>query len=310
VHDASPNGSKARGVTYLDSRGEEVFQPAELVFLASWTLNNSRLLLLSQVGEPYNPASGKGTLGRNLTHQVFFSAATAFFEKPLNRFMGAGAAGIRTSDLDGDVFDHSQLPFLRGGTFEVLSLGYRPIANFGVVPQTVKAGWGSEWKKAALHYYDRTGSITFQGEHLAYKGNYMDLDPTYPDQFGDPLLRLTLDWRENERRMAEFVTTKAVEITHAMGAREVNPFPGLRRYDTTRYQSSHVQGGAIMGSSPDRSVVNPYLQHWQVSNLFVLGASAFPQNASANPTPTILALTYRTADAIVNQYLKNHGALA
>jgi gluconate 2-dehydrogenase alpha chain len=65
-----------------------------------------------------------------------------------------------------------------------------------------------------------------------------------------------------------------------------------------------------MGSFPDRSVVNPYLQHGQVSNLFVLGASAFPQNASANPTPTILALTYRTADAIVNRYLKNPTALA
>ncbi|HEY6386048.1 MAG TPA: GMC oxidoreductase [Candidatus Acidoferrum sp.] len=61
--------------------------------------------------------------------------------------------------------------------------------------------------------------------------------------------------------------------------------------------------------SPDRSVLNRYLQHWKVSKLFVLGASAFPKNASANPTPTILALTYRTADAIVNRYLKNPAPL-
>ena len=145
---------------------------------------------------------------------------------------------------------------------------------------------------------------------MAYKGNYMDLDPTYKDHFGDPFLRLTLDWRDNERRMAEFAISKAVEIARAMGAKEVTPFPGLRSYDATRYQSSHIQGGTIMGTSPDRSVVNSYLQHWEVSNLFVLGASAFPQNASANPTPTILALTYRTADAIVNRYLKNPAALA
>jgi gluconate 2-dehydrogenase alpha chain len=65
-----------------------------------------------------------------------------------------------------------------------------------------------------------------------------------------------------------------------------------------------------MGSSPERSVVNPYLQHWQLLNLFVLGASSFPQNASANSTPTILALTYRTADAIVDRYLKNPAPLA
>jgi len=138
----------------------------------------------------------------------------------------------------------------------------------------------------------------------------MDLDPTYKDRFGAPLLRLTLDWRDNERRMAEFAIPKAVEIARALGAKEVTPFRGLRSYDATRYQSSHIQGGTIMGTSPDRSVVNSYLQHWEVSNLFVLGASAFPQNASANPTPTILALTYRTADAIVNRYLKNPAALA
>jgi gluconate 2-dehydrogenase alpha chain len=310
VHETTQSRGMARGVTYIDASGEDVFQPAELIFLASWTLNNTRLLLLSQVGEPYNPVSGKGTVGRNLTHQVFFPAATAFFDKPLNRFMGSGAAGICISDLDGDLFDHGGLPFLRGGILQVLSLGFRPIANFGVVPETVKANWGSEWKKAAQHYYDGTGSIGFSGEHLAYKGNYMDLDPTYKDHFGDPLLRLTLDWRENERRMAEFATAKAVEIAREMGAKEVTPFPGLRSYDATRYQSTHVQGGAIMGTSPDRSVVNPYLQHWQVSNLFVLGASSFPQNASANPTPTILALTYRTADAIVDRYLKNPATLA
>ena len=310
VHDDTQSGGRARGVTYIDARGEEVFQPAELVFLASWTLNNTRLLLLSGIGEPYNAQTGKGTAGRNLTHQVCLPAATAFFDQPLNRFMGSGATAICVSDFDGDAFDHSGLPFLRGGTLFGLSLGFRPIANFGVIPQNVKATWGSEWKKAALHCYDRTGSIVFSGEHLAYKGNCMDLDPTYQDHFGDPLLRLTLDWRENERRMAEFATAKAMEIARAMGAKEVTPFSGLRSYDATRYQFTHIQGGTIIGSSPDRSVVNAYLQHWQMSNLFILGASSFPQNASANPTPTLMALAYRAADAVVNRYLKNPAALA
>jgi gluconate 2-dehydrogenase alpha chain len=281
-----------------------------LIFLASWTLNNTRLLLLSGIGEAYVPATGKGTVGRNLTHQVIFSAATAFFEKPLNRFMGSGASGMMFSDLDGDLFDHSRLSFLRGGTMGGRSARSLPISECGVVPKSMKATWGSEWKKAALHYYDRTGRIGFSGEHLAYKGNYMDLDPTYKDGLGDPLLRLTLDWRENERKMAEYATAKAVEIAREMGAKEVNPFPGLRSYDATRYQSSHIQGGTIMGTVPERSVLNPHLQHWQVSNLFVLGASAFPQNAAANPTPTILALTYRTADAVIDRYLKNPSALA
>jgi gluconate 2-dehydrogenase alpha chain len=310
VHDGPKNKARACGVTYVEASGQEVFQPAELVFLASWTLNNTRLLLLSGIGQAYDPASGKGTLGRNLTHQVIISAATAFFEKPLNRFMGSGASGMMFSDLDGDIFDHGKLRFLRGGVLVARTARSLPISECGVVPKSVKATWGSEWKKAALHFYDRIGRINFSGEHLAYKGNYMDLDPVYKDHFGDPLLRLTLDWRENERKMAEFMIPKAVELARTMGAKEVTPFLGLRSYDATRYQSSHIQGGTIMGSSEVDSVLNPCLQHWRLSNLFVLGASAFPQNASANPTPTVLALTYRTADAVLNRYLKQPGPLA
>jgi gluconate 2-dehydrogenase alpha chain len=250
IYGTAGSGKRAQGVTYLDDKGEEIFQPAELVFLASWTLNNTRLLLLSGIGEPYNAQSGKGTVGRNLTHQVAIGAATAFFEKPLNRFMGSGAAGVCISDFDGDLFDHSGLPFLRGGTLLAQSMGYRPIANFGILPPSVKAGWGSDWKKAALEYYDRTGFIGFSGEHLAYKGNYMDLDPTYKDRFGDPLLRFTINWGENERKMADFVTPKAVELARAMGAKEVSSFPGLKNYDANRYQFTHIQGGTIMGTLP------------------------------------------------------------
>ena len=300
----------ARGVTYLDAHGEEVFQPAALLILSSWTFSNTRLLLLSKIGEPYDPATGRGTVGSNLTHQISVPSATAFFSEPLNRFMGSGSAGTMVCDFDGDVFDRGNLPFLRGGFFTARGFGFQPIGTFGVLPRSVKATWGSEWKKAAVSYYDRTGIIIFTGEHLAYKNHFMDLDPTYKDKLGDPLLRLTLDWRENERNMVDFATPKAVEIARAMHAEEIDAFAGLRSYDTTRYQSTHVQGGTIMGDSPAHSVVNPYLQHWQLPNLFILGGSTFPQNASANPTPTILSFVYRTADALVDRYLKNPGPLA
>jgi gluconate 2-dehydrogenase alpha chain len=109
--------------------------------------------------------------------------------------------------------------------------------------------------------------------------------------------------------MAEFLTAKAVEIARAMGAREIIPFAGLKHYDGTRYQGTHLQGGAIMGASPERSVVNSHMQHWRMPNLFVLGASAFPQNPSGNPTLTAVALTYRAADAVVGSYLKHPGLL-
>lgn len=303
------DGGSARGVAYVDHDGQEIFQPAGIVFLASWTLNNTRLLLLSGIGTPYDPVTQTGTIGRNLTHQVSIPAAMAFFKEPLNRFMGAGSAGIAINDFDADVFDHGQVDFLRGGSIYTVCYGFRPMANFGVLPVSVKSTWGSEWKKAALHHYDRTGRLSFYGEHLAYRDNYMDLDPRYTDHHGDPLLRLTLNWKDNERRMAAFMSRKAVEIAREMGALEVTPHPGLKHYDATRYQSTHIQGGAIMGADESQSVVNNYLQHWKTPNLFVLGASAFPQNPSGNPTLTAVALAYRTADAVVGRYIRKPGLL-
>jgi gluconate 2-dehydrogenase alpha chain len=311
IYDKSSGSGKARGVTYIGESGEEFFQPADLVILSSWTLSNTHLLMLSGIGNSYDPATGKGTLGKNLTHQAGANVQI-FMDKPLNKFMGAGGVGIRFADFDGDALDQSNLPFLRGGVIQCLSIGAQPIAAFGSLPSSGKAAkrWGADWKKSSIDYYDRTGGIAFSGEQIPYKENYIDLDPTYKDFAGDPLLRLTINWRENERKMTEFMNAKMVEIARAMGVKEINPFAGYGNYDTVRYQSTHLQGGTIMAPSPDMGVVSPYLQHWQAPNLFVLGASTFPNTGSANPTSTALAMTYRTADAIVDRYLKSPAPLA
>jgi GMC oxidoreductase len=50
-------------------------------------------------------------------------------------------------------------------------------------------------------------------------------------------------------------------------------------------------------------------QAWDADNLFVMGASVFPQNASYNPTGLVGALAYWSADAITKRYLKNPGPL-
>ena len=75
------------------------------------------------------------------------------------------------------------------------------------------------------------------------------------------------------------------------------------------YQTTHNTGGVIMGSDPKSSAVNRYLQSWDLHNLFVMGACAFPQNAGYNPTGTVGALAYWSAQAIRTQYLKNPGPL-
>jgi hypothetical protein len=92
--------------------------------------------------------------------------------------------------------------------------------------------------------------------------------------------------------------------------KEITPSAGLEQDGTIRYPSTRIQSGTILAGNPARSVVNMYCQHWQVSNLFTLGASAFPQNPSGNPTLTAVAPpANRTADAVIERYLKNPGAL-
>jgi gluconate 2-dehydrogenase alpha chain len=173
---------RATGLQYTDAAGEEYFQPAGIVILASWTLNNVRLLYLSKLGKPYDPAARTGTLGRNLTHQVQGNTRI-FFDKALNLFMGSGSLGFRMSDFDGSNGFTEKDGVLRGGTLGSSSYGNRPIASFGDIPQgTVKKTWGNEWKAAALAWRDRSATLSLAGEHLAYRQNYMDLDPVYTDK--------------------------------------------------------------------------------------------------------------------------------
>ena len=170
--------------------------------------------------------------------------------------------------------------------------------------------WGPEWKKASLNWYDKVGQITCEAAHFAYRENYIDLDPTYTDKLGDPLVRLTLDWTNHEKRQKAFLEKVMNSLGKAMGAQVGKALRAAEdHYSATQYQSTHVQGGAIMGNSPEESVVNPWLQHWRIPNLWVMGGSAFPQNESANPTLTILAITYRAADAFVDRYVSRPGAL-
>ena len=147
------------------------------------------------------------------------------------------------------------------------------------------------------------------GSFYSYRDVYLDLDPTYTDRFGRPLMRMTIDFHDNELKQNAFLTDKFAEIIQAMGAHTVEKQYRKGPYDATEYQTTHLNGGAIMGTDPTTSALNRYLQSWDVPNLFVTGATAFPQNAGYNPTGTVAALAFWAAAAIRSQYLKNPGPL-
>jgi gluconate 2-dehydrogenase alpha chain len=302
------SGRNATSVTYVDAQGRELEQPAKLVIVGLYALNNVRMLLLSKIGAPYDPATGKGVVGKNYAYQTM-SAVQVFYDEKvnINPFMRSGANGTLIADFVADNFDHSKLGFAGGAYIGEIMTHGRPIEFHPTPPGT--PAWGSEWKKAVVRHYNHTASLNVHGSSIASRRNYLDLDPTYRDAWGQPLLRMTFDFPENDVKMSAYVTERATEIAKAMGGQRVAGAPRKGPYTTTQYQTTHNTGGAIMGNDRSTSVVNRYLQSWDVPNVFVIGASAYPQNASYNPTGTVGALAYWAADALVNKYLKSPGPL-
>lgn len=139
--------------------------------------------------------------------------------------------------------------------------------------------------------------------------NYMDLDPSYKDAYGLPLLRLTYDFTEQDKNLYNYIGKITDQIMKEMGPSKINDRQQLEHYDIVPYQTTHNTGGVIMGAEPETSAVNNYLQMWDAENVFVVGASAFPHNGGYNPTGTVGALAYRAAEGII-KYSKEGGLLA
>ncbi|SDN59799.1 gluconate 2-dehydrogenase alpha chain [Psychrobacillus sp. OK028] len=299
---------KATGVLYTDlTTGEEFEQPADVVVLSGYVFTNVRLLLLSGIGRPYDPTTGTGVIGKNYAYQIRKGRATGFFDDhKFNNFAGAGGLGMIIDDFNGDNFDHSDLDFIHGGMIILGQTGQRPIAN-NQVPSGTKS-WGKEFKDASLKYTNASLTVSGEGASMAYKQHFLDLDPVYKDAFGDPLVRITFDFEEQDRQLTKFMAEKCGEILKEMGANHVDVSGDLGPYNVAEYQSTHNTGGVIMGADPETSAVNNYSQMWDVENLFVVGASSFPQNAGYNPTGTVGALSYRAAEGIL-KYMEKGGSL-
>jgi len=307
--DLADDGKTATGVTYIDDKGQTWQQPADIVVVSAYQMDNVRLLLLSKIGKPYDHATGEGVVGRNYTYQTISGTDLFFENEQMNPFIAAGALAVQIDDFNGDNFDHSDKDFIGGAGIMAFNTSGRPIGMSDSLPPGTPR-WGSAWKKAFKHSYQNVATLFGQGTSYPHKDCFLDLDPVYKDRHGNPLLRVTFDYNENDRRMAKFIMDKAVEIAKQTNAKHIVPFNSAAGHNSPLDQrSSHTIGGAVLGADPKTSVLNKYLQSWDVHNVFVLGASAFPNNAGYNPTCTVGATTLMAAQAIREQYLKNPGPL-
>ena len=304
----SDNSGRVTGVAYYGPDGSDNTVEAELVILSPFIYDNTRLLLLSKTDRfPSGLANSSGEVGKHLMAHMMPNVFVAFDDRYVNVFMGPSAQKHTIDDFNADNFDHHGVNFIRGSQISIgtINLQGGPIGATTMNPPSGIPRWGAAYRDFLATYFARCAAMVAQTENLPYADQTIDLDPNVRDQWGLPAPRLTYDWRRpNELARVEFMMQKMEELGRAMGATHIwrSPLgPGA--------PGAHHEGGTRMGNDPKTSVVNRYGQSWDIPNLFIIGSSTFPSMSGFNPTLTIQALAYMSADAIVNRYRKNPGPL-
>jgi len=289
------SSGRASGVTYMDENGQTQVQPAGFVILGTYVYENSRLLLLSKsAAYPNGLSNNEGQVGKYYRPQAGAEVYGNYSGKKLNAWGGTSGQGIAMDDLNGDNFDHTGLGFIRGANVQMTS-GNMPVGQSTSVPPTVPL-WGSAYKRWLAENAGSTIGMLAQMETLPYEANFIDLDPVKKDDLGIPVARVTFSVYENEQNMAAYLTSKMVAMHKANGAKQV--WGGL----SVSPIYSHAYGGTVMGNESSSSVVNQYSISHEVPNLAILGGSTFVSVSGYNPTHTMQALAWLSAEYIANNF--------
>jgi gluconate 2-dehydrogenase alpha chain len=289
---------KVNGVQYIRA-GKEYVQPAKVVLLAAYTYENLRLLLLSKSkAYPEGLSNNHGQVGKHYIAHWDGRETYGLFPFDLNIWYGANAQAIVVNNWADDNFDHSGMGFIGGAS---LTIGHEmhPIAA-GAMPTFGRApAWGSQWKGFVSRNASRWAGVYAQCTSLPYENTWLDLDPEAKDPLGDPVCRITSGSKENELRTRAFVAAKAEEWLRAAGAVYVIRMPLPAEGPN---QSWHAIGGTRMGDNPETNVVDKWGFSHEAPNLGVLGGSVMGTLGARNPTLTIQALAWRTADHLIKNW--------
>lgn len=142
-----------------------------------------------------------------------------------------------------------------------------------------------------------------RGEMIPNDDCFAELDPTVKDKWGVPVLKWHWKWSEHEQRMCDHAEKTFTDLIQAMGGKVRTVKKGRNNIDPGG-KIIHEVGGGLMGSDAKKSVCNSFNQTWDVKNLFLVDGTPFPSNADKNPTLTIMALSWRAGDYIVDQAKK------
>ncbi len=277
----------ATGVAYVDRKTRRTGEVrGRVVLLCASTLESTRILLNSAPG---GMANSSGTLGHYLMDHMYGAAVSG-------RLPGAGRARPwhgpprRPNGIFIPRFRNLDRARTRG-----MLRGYS--YQGGVAPRfaTGSPGFGLSFKRAVHDdAYWQAGLHGFC-ECLPNYNNFVELDPDMVDAWGIPVLRIHMQWGENERALFRDCVAEGVAMLEAAGA------VGIRAAATPKTPGDgiHEVGTARMGLDPKRSVLNPYCQAHDVKNVFVTDGAAFPSVGSVNPTLTMMANTARACDYLL-----------
>jgi choline dehydrogenase-like flavoprotein len=206
--------------------------------------------------------------------------------------------------------DNKNLDFPRGYHIEVWGGMGMPSYGFGFDPNALNrflglpvGGYGDKLRDDVKKYYGAVIGMSGRGESIAMRDNYCEIDPTVVDQWGIPVLRFHYKWSDYERKQARHMHETFEEVIHNMGGKLLGEAPGADQdYGLLAPgRIIHEVGTTRMGDDPKQSVVNRYQQLHDANNVFVVDAGPFVSQADKNPTWTILALSWRTSEYIIDQ---------
>ncbi len=288
---------RTTGVAYV--KGSETFvQPADIVLLASYAYENVRLLLLSKSDAyPNGLANNSGQVGSHYLSHHQGAPVTALFPRDLHNWYGLPAQGVAIDEWADDNFDHTGLDFIGGANLWVHT-DRKPISAAKMSTFGEAANWGSQWKAFIRQNADRSNMSYIQKTTLPYEDNYLDLDPVVKDAYGLPVIRITARYRDNEKKIAAFAQDKMEQWYRQAGATKVIK-SGL---GNAMGATTHAYGGTRMGDDSETNVVDRWGLTHEVPNLGILGASVMGTSGARNPTLTVQALSWRTAEYIVDNF--------
>ena len=296
----------ATGVSYVDKRtGTDRHVTAKVVVLAASACESARLMMNSRSAKfPHGVGNSSGWVGKGLTDTTGTDVAgfiPAMVDHVPHNEDGVGGMHVYMPWW----LDNKKLDFPRGYHIEVWGGLGAPGYGFmgGIASYPGGGGYGKSLKDDYRKYYGATIGFSGRGEMIPNADSYCEIDPTTVDQWGIPVLRFHWKWTDNEYNQSKHMQETFRSLIAEMGGQVFNPMPTKEQgYGlATGGSIIHELGCVQMGANEKNSVLNPNCQSHDCRNLFVADGGPFVTQADKNPTWTILALAWRTADYIARQ---------